>query len=92
MQHLPEPKKDPIQLLGQPLPDDELADRARSLLRWKCRFDFVRVAARAGRVTLSGEVMFPLDREVAEQTIRKLSGVTEITNLITTKAQHNQIA
>jgi hypothetical protein len=85
MRQLLELNDDPVQLLGQALPDEELVHRARSLLRWKCRFDSVQVAAQAGRIILSGDVMFPLDREIAEHTIRKLSGVIEITNLITTK-------
>jgi osmotically-inducible protein OsmY len=85
MRQLPRLNDDPTQLLAQALPDEELVHRARSLLRWKCRFDSVQVAAQAGRVTLSGDVMFPLDREIAEHTIRKLSGVIEITNLITTR-------
>jgi osmotically-inducible protein OsmY len=37
------------------------------------------------RLTLSGEVYWDSDREAAECTVRKLSGVTGVTNLITTK-------
>ena len=66
-------------------PDDEIAKRALSLLRWKIRYDTIQVRAENGHVTLSGEVSWQSDREAAEQTIRKLSGVVGITNLIITK-------
>ena len=46
--------------------DSELESRARSLLRWKIRFNSVHVAAVSGHVTLSGEVITALDRENAE--------------------------
>ena len=62
--------------------DSELESRARSLLRWKIRFNSIHVAAVSGHVTLSGEVIFALDRENAEQTIRKLRGVVGVTNCI----------
>ena len=62
--------------------DSELESRARSLLRWKIRFNSVHVAAVSGHVTLSGEVITALDRENAEQTIRKLRGVVGVTNCI----------
>ena len=35
--------------------DSELESRARSLLRWKIRFNSVHVAAVSGHVTLSGD-------------------------------------
>ena len=62
--------------------DSELESRARSLLRWKIRFNAVHVAAVSGHVTLSGEVISALDRETAEQTIRRLRGVVAVTNCI----------
>ena len=62
--------------------DSELESRARSLLRWKIRFNAVHVAAVSGHVTLSGEVISALDRETAEQTIRRLRGVVGVTNCI----------
>lgn len=70
---------------GLTCPDDEIANRAISLLRWRPRYDCIRVTARNGRLTLSGEVYWDSDREAAECTVRKLSGVTGVTNLITTK-------
>jgi len=63
--------------------NSELENRARSLLRWKIRFTSVHVAAVSGHVTLSGEVISVLDRETAEQTIRRLRGVVGVTNCIT---------
>ena len=62
--------------------DSELESRARSLLRWKIRFNSIHVAAVSGHVTLSGEVISAFDRENAEQTIRKLRGVVGVTNCI----------
>ena len=65
--------------------DTEIAKRARSVLRWKIRYDSIRVTAEKGHVTLLGEVNWDLDREAAEQTVRKLSGVIGVTNLLTAK-------
>ena len=71
-------------ILGWVLSDDELAIRARSLLRWKTRYNSIHVEAEKGHVTLSGQVDSPSDRDAAEQIIRKLSGVVGLTNRITT--------
>ena len=62
--------------------DGELVTRARSILRWKIRYNAVRVAARDGHVILSGHVFSNLDREAAEHTIRKMTGVVALTNRI----------
>jgi osmotically-inducible protein OsmY len=59
----------------QPWPehsDTEIAKRARSVLRWKIRYDSIQVTAEKGHLTLFGEVNWNLDREAAEQTVRKL--------------------
>ena len=69
-------------ILGWVLSDDELAIRARSLLRWKTRYNSIHVEAEKGHVTLSGQVDSPSDRDAAEQIIRKLSGVVGVTNRI----------
>jgi osmotically-inducible protein OsmY len=66
--------------------DTEIAKRALSVLRWKIRYDSIRVTAEKGHVTLLGEVNWDLDREAAEQTVSKLSGVIGVTNLLTTKS------
>ena len=65
--------------------DTEISKRAHSVLRWRIRYDSIRVTAEKGHVTLLGEVNWDLDREAAEQTVRKLSGVIGVTNLLTTK-------
>ena len=62
--------------------DSELEGRARSILRWKIRFNALHVAVESGHVTLSGQVISAWDRETAEQTIRRLRGVVGITNCI----------
>ena len=69
-------------ILGRLRSDDELITRARSILRWKIRYNSVHVAVQNGHVTLSGNVLSYLDREAAEQTVRKLSGVVKLTNRV----------
>jgi osmotically-inducible protein OsmY len=71
--------------LGRKHPDDEIAERALSILRWKIRYNSILVKAEKGHVTLSGEVNWYSDREAAEHTVSKLSGVVGVSNLITTK-------
>src|SRR5262245_4813329 len=66
----------------QIISDRELTYRATSLLRWKIRYNTIRVEAEKGHVILSGKVDWPSDITAAEQTIRKLSGVFEVTNRI----------
>jgi osmotically-inducible protein OsmY len=67
---------------GQIISDSELAHRATSLLRWKIRYNSIRIEAQNGHVILSGKVDWPSDITTAEQTIRKLSGVLGVTNRI----------
>ena len=69
-------------ILEQVFSDDELENRIRSLLRWKIRFNAVNVAVVSGHVKLSGEVISVSDRETAEQTVRKLRGVFDVSNCI----------
>ena len=71
-------------VLGPLRSDDELTTRARSILRWKIRYNSVNVAVQSGHVTLSGNVLSHLDREAAEHTVRKLTGVATVTNRIVT--------
>jgi len=71
-------------ILGQVLSDDELATRARSILRWKIRYNSVRVVAQNGHVILSGNVLSYVDRDAAEHIVRKLTGVITLTNRIIT--------
>ena len=67
-------------ILEQVFSDDELENRVSSLLRWKICFNAVHVEVESGHVTLSGRVNCSLDRESAEQTIRRLRGVVGVTN------------
>jgi len=85
--HVPEKIKfrSPITLESS---DAELARRARSLLRWKIRYDSIQVKTVNGHVTLFGEVSWDLDRETAERTVRNLTGVVDVTNSIVTKTRH----
>jgi len=69
-------------ILEQVFSDDELENRVRSLLGWKIRFNAIHVEVESGHVTLSGQVISALDRETAEQTIRRLRGVVGVTNCI----------
>ena len=85
--HVPEKIKfrSPITLESS---DAELARRARSLLRWKIRYDSIQVKTVNGHVTLFGEVSWDQDRETAERTVRNLTGVVDVTNSIVTKTRH----
>ena len=69
-------------IIGRVPSDDELAIRARSLLRWKIRYNSIHVEAENGHLILSGEVDSSSDRDAAEQTIRRLRGVVGVTNRI----------
>ena len=77
-------------IFGWVLSDDELAIRARSLLRWKIRYNSIHVVAEKGHVTLSGQVDLFSDRDAAEQIIRKLSGVVGVTNRINATSRRLQ--
>ena len=79
-------------MIGRVPSDDELAIRARSLLRWKIRYNSIHVEAENGHLILSGEVDSSSDRDAAEQTIRRLRGVVGVTNRIsTTSLRHKFI-
>ena len=44
-------------ILGRLRSDDELITRARSILRWKIRYNSVHVAVQNGHITLLGNVV-----------------------------------
>jgi len=67
---------------GPIISDVELAHKAKNLLRWKIRYNSIRVEANKGHVILTGKVDWPSDIAAAEQTIRKLRGVLSVTNRI----------
>ena len=67
--------------------DDEIAKRALSVLKWDTRIpqDAVKVTVQKGWVTLSGELTWQYQRKAAEDAVRQLSGVTQVTNSISVK-------
>ncbi len=67
--------------------DDEIAKRAVDILDWDVTVpnEAVQVRVRDGWVSLSGEVEWNYQRMAAENAVRKISGVTGVSNLITIK-------
>lgn len=64
--------------------DDQIAERAVSIMTWDARIpaENVMVKVQQGWVTLSGEVSWHFQREAAESSVRRLSGVVGVTNEI----------
>lgn len=69
---------------GKKLGDDDIARRALNILSWDvlAPSDRIHVKVSGGWVTLSGEVPWNYQRQAAEADIRKLSGVTGVSNNI----------
>jgi osmotically-inducible protein OsmY len=67
--------------------DDQIAQRALDIIAWDTTIpdDKVMIKVQKGWITLSGEVDWYFQRNAAEAAVRKLSGVTGITNLIAIK-------
>ena len=67
--------------------DDEIAKRALNILKWDAVIpeDAVKVTVQKGWVLLTGEVDWQFQKKAAEDAIRKLSGVTGVSNSITIK-------
>lgn len=67
--------------------DDEIAQRALKIIEWDTTIPNGRVQLKVqkGWVTLAGEVEWYFQSSAAEAAVRKLSGVTGITNNITIK-------
>jgi osmotically-inducible protein OsmY len=65
--------------------DDEIAQRAISILAWSAQVpaDAVRVRAADGWITLLGKVDWDYQRRAAESAVRQLSGVVGVHNEIT---------
>jgi osmotically-inducible protein OsmY len=65
--------------------DDEIAQRALSIIAWNTVIprDSVRVRVADGWVTLSGSVNWNYQRQAAENEVRKLGGVKGVSNDIT---------
>lgn len=70
-------------------PDPELARAAVDALRWNVLVPSDRIQARVenGWITLEGDVDWYYQKEEAERTIRRLTGVRGVTNLITVHAR-----
>jgi osmotically-inducible protein OsmY len=65
--------------------DDEIAKRALNILKWDAVVppDSVKVTAQKGWLALTGEVDWQFQKKAAESAVRKLSGVTGVSNSIT---------
>jgi osmotically-inducible protein OsmY len=67
--------------------DDQIARRALRIIAWDTTLpdDTVQVKVENGWVTLRGDVDWQYHRLGAEQAVRKLSGVADVTNMIKVK-------
>jgi osmotically-inducible protein OsmY len=67
--------------------DDQIAKRAVDIINWQVSVpsDRIKVKVEKGWVTLSGEVDWYFQKTDAEKSVRRLSGVMGIANLITLK-------
>jgi osmotically-inducible protein OsmY len=72
---------------GHKTSDDEIAERALSIIRWNVQVppDSVKVKVENGWVTLTGTVDWQFQRKMAETATRGLSGVVSVSNLIEVK-------
>jgi osmotically-inducible protein OsmY len=70
-------------------PDPEIARAAIDALRWNVSVpaDRIRVKVEKGWVTLEGDVDWFFQKEAAERTVRSLTGVRGVTNLIAVQAR-----
>jgi len=64
--------------------DDQIAQRALKIIAWDTTVpgDKVKLKVEKGWITLSGEVAWNFQKEGVEAAVRKLSGVTGVTNQI----------
>jgi osmotically-inducible protein OsmY len=67
--------------------DDEIAKRVVDIMNWQVSVpsDRIKVKVEKGWVTLNGEVDWHFQKADAEKSVRRLSGVMGIANLITIK-------
>ncbi len=65
--------------------DSDLALAALYALKWDAAIqtDKLHITVSHGYVTLKGEVEWPFQREAAERAIRRLAGITGVTNWVT---------
>ncbi|MEP7209627.1 MAG: BON domain-containing protein [Alphaproteobacteria bacterium] len=71
--------------------DDEIAQAARARLDWNSTLpiDAIEITVQNGWITLSGEVGWGFEHDAAAQDVRRLWGVTGVTNNIKVKARVN---
>jgi osmotically-inducible protein OsmY len=71
--------------------DDQIAKRALKIIAWDTTIpnDKIRLKVENGWVTLSGDVEWNFHKKAAEESVRKLSGVFGVTNLITVRPRAN---
>lgn len=67
--------------------DDQIAARALSIISWDVLVpkDAIQVSVQKGWITLSGSVEWNFQKLAAEDAVRRLSGVTGVTNNITVR-------
>jgi len=70
-------------------PDPDVARAALDALKWNIAVphDRIKVKVDKGWVTLEGNVDWNFEREAAERSVRSLTGVKGVTNLIAVRAQ-----
>jgi osmotically-inducible protein OsmY len=70
-------------------PDPEIARAAVNALEWNILVphDRIKVTVEKGWVTLEGEVDYYYQAEEAERSVRHLTGVKGVTNLVTVRSQ-----
>jgi osmotically-inducible protein OsmY len=67
--------------------DDQIAKRARDILGWQALVpaDKIQIKVEKGWITLTGEVDWYYQKGEIERSVRKLSGVTGISNMVEIK-------
>ncbi len=66
--------------------DDEIAARAIDILKWSTSVgERIKIVVEDGRIKLSGDVEYYYQKEEAERVVRRLSGVTGVSNLISVR-------
>lgn len=67
--------------------DDQIAKRALDILKWNSTVSpyTIDVVVQGGWVTLSGTVNWQFERHSAEDSVRKLTGVVGVSNMISLK-------
>ena len=74
---------------GAAVPDDEIARRATTILKWNSLLpaDRIEVSVKNGWITLSGELDWQYQRSAAEDAVRPLPGVVAVINNLSSRSQ-----